>query len=49
MGILVQSTLPGGIKMREIDTGIKVTGHACMVSKFPTVDIGFGMSRPMYG
>ena len=29
--------------MGEIDTGIKVTGHAFVVGKFPTIVIGDGM------
>jgi len=29
--------------MREIDTGIKVTGYAFVISKFPAIVIGDGM------
>ena len=43
IGILVQSTLPGGIRMREVDPGIKVGRHAFMVGKLATIVIGQGV------
>jgi len=43
VGILVQATFPGGTRMREIDTGIKISGHAFVVGKFPAVVVGNGM------
>lgn len=43
IGIFIQSTFPGGIRMREIDTGIKVACHAFMVGKFPAIVIGDGV------
>jgi len=35
IGILVQPTFPEGLRMREVDTGIKVAGHAFRVGEFP--------------
>ena len=40
IGILVQTTLPRGIRMRKVDPSLKVIGHALMVSKFATIVIG---------
>ena len=42
-GILVQPILPRCIRMRGIDTGIKVIGHAFVISIFPTSVIADGM------
>lgn len=44
VGIFVQSALEGGISVGEIDTGIKVTGQAFVVSEFPTIVIGDGVT-----
>lgn len=43
VGVLVRTTLPGGIRMREADAGLKVSGHAFMVGEFPAIVIGEGM------
>ena len=40
VGILVQSTLPGSIRMRKADPGIKVGRHAFMVGELATIVIG---------
>lgn len=40
IGIFVKSAFPGGIRMGEINTGIKVAGHAFVVGKFPAIVIG---------
>jgi hypothetical protein len=40
IGILVQSALRGGIRMREVDLWFKVTGHAFMVVEFAAIVIG---------
>ena len=37
ISILVQSALPGGIRMREVDPGIKVGRHAFMVGNLATI------------
>lgn len=43
IGIFVQSALPGGIRMRKVDAGIKVTGHTFVVGELPSIVIGDGM------
>ena len=43
VGILIQTALPGGIRMREIDTRFKIAGHAFVVGKFPAIVISDGM------
>ena len=43
VGVLVQTTFPGGIRMREVDASLKVTGHAFVVGEFPAIVIGDGM------
>jgi len=43
LAFFVQSTLEGGIRVGELDTGIKVTGPAFVVSEFPTIVIGDGV------
>jgi len=40
---LVQHMLPVGIRMREVDASLKVTGHSLMVDKFQTIVIGDGI------
>ena len=43
VGVLVQATLPGGIRMREIDTGLKVTDHAFMIGELAAIITGDSM------
>ena len=43
IGILIQSTFPRGIRMREIDASLKATGHTLMVGKFTAIVVGDGM------
>jgi hypothetical protein len=43
VGILVQAAFPGGIRMREVDAGIKVTRHAFVVDELPAILTGDGM------
>ena len=47
IGIFIQSTLPRGIRMREVDASFKVTGHAFVVGKFTSVVIG-SSKHPFY-
>lgn len=48
VGVLVQPALLGGVRMGEIDPGIKIAGHALMVGELATIVIGDGMhSIPM--
>ena len=43
VGVLVQTTLPRGIRMREIDLGPKVMSHAVMVGELAAIVIGDDM------
>ena len=40
IGVLVQATFPGGIRMREVDLGLKVMRHAFMVAELAPIVIG---------
>ena len=44
IGILVQSALPGGIRMREVDLCFKVPGHTFLVGEFAAIVIGDGLN-----
>ena len=49
IGILIQSTFPGGTRMREVDVSLKVTGHAFVVGQFLVIVISNGMHSVCVG
>ena len=44
VGVFIQPTFPGGIRMSEVGAGIKVAGHTRMIDKFTTIVIGSRMN-----
>ena len=49
IGVLVQATFPGGIRMREVDLGLKVMRHAFMVAELASIVIGDRMHPVLCG
>ena len=40
VGIFIQDSFPGGIRMRKVNPDPKVTGHALMIGKHAVIGIG---------